>query len=75
MSFSAIRMGAYEPIKYKLGGVDNAHTPMIIKVQAATIAGKPNLLLTGNVILLLNIDYNFTNTFFSMYMRDIVVIS
>ncbi|XP_067937004.1 mitochondrial substrate carrier family protein ucpB-like [Watersipora subatra] len=39
MSFSAIRMGAYEPIKYKLGGTDKAHTAMAIKVKAAAISG------------------------------------
>lgn len=39
MSFSGIRMGLYEPIKYQLGGTDRAHTSVFIKVQAAATAG------------------------------------
>ncbi|KAF6041443.1 hypothetical protein EB796_000253 [Bugula neritina] len=39
MSFSAIRMGSYEPIKYQIGGTDRANTPMTLKIAAGAIAG------------------------------------
>jgi len=42
MSFSAIRMGSYEPIKYQIGGTDRANTPMTLKIAAGAIAGTYN---------------------------------
>ena len=72
MSFSAIRMGAYEPIKYKLGGVDNAHTPMIIKVQAGIIAGKPN---QSWIWIMITTLLNIICYGHVWYCRDIVMLS
>lgn len=38
-SYSAIRMGAYEPIKWQLGAHDPNHTPFVKKLTAGAISG------------------------------------
>ncbi|KAI5059219.1 hypothetical protein GOP47_0026044 [Adiantum capillus-veneris] len=38
-SYSSIRMGLYEPFKMMLGGDDQAHTPLWIKITAGASAG------------------------------------
>lgn len=38
-SYSAIRLGAYEPIKVSLGATDPAHTPLWKKITAGAISG------------------------------------
>ena len=39
MSYSAVRMGAYEPIKYQLGATDRHHTPLYLKLAAGASSG------------------------------------
>lgn len=41
MTYSAGRMGLYEPIKYQLGGTDRQYTPLHLKVAAGAAAGNP----------------------------------
>ena len=38
-SYSTIRLGAYEPLKTKLGATDPAHTPLWKKITAGAISG------------------------------------
>ena len=37
--YSTIRISAYEPIKYFLGGTDKENTPFYIKMASGAIAG------------------------------------
>lgn len=38
-SYSTIRLGAYEPLKVKLGATDIAHTPLWKKIVAGATSG------------------------------------
>lgn len=38
-SYSTIRLGAYEPLKFKLGATDIAHTPLWKKIVAGAMSG------------------------------------
>ena len=39
MSYSACKMGAYEPIKYQLGATDRHHTALHLKLAAGASSG------------------------------------
>ena len=39
-SYSTIRLGAYEPLKSKLGATDPAHTPLWKKITAGATSGE-----------------------------------
>ena len=39
LTYSAGRMGFYEPIKHQLGATDRHHTPLHIKLAAGALAG------------------------------------
>lgn len=38
-SYSGIRLGAYEPLKWQLGATDPAHTPLWKKLVAGATSG------------------------------------
>ena len=38
-SYSTIRLGAYEPLKWQLGATDPAHTPLWKKIVAGATSG------------------------------------
>jgi len=45
-SYSTIRLGAYEPLKSKLGATDPAHTPLWKKILAGATSGMPLQFIT-----------------------------
>jgi hypothetical protein len=44
-TYSAIRLGLYEPLKVALGATDPTHTPLWVKFTAGSLAGA-----TGSII-------------------------
>ena len=66
LTYSAGRMGFYEPIKHQLGATDRHHTPLHIKLAAGALAGntanRRNMPMTNLTSKHINLRFCSKNT-------------
>ena len=66
LTYSAGRMGFYEPIKHQLGATDRHHTPLHIKLAAGALAGnnanRRNMPMTNLTSKYINLRFCSKNT-------------